>query len=294
MHILNTMLNSGASTDLWKQADVLPIAKVPSPSALKNFRPISLLLKTAEIIIDNMRADLEVAIRNDQYGYQPGLSTTDAVLHLLDDFTADLDSKQCNSILTVCLDFSKAFDCLQPDLLVSKMISLKFNPQIIKLVHSFLTNRKLRVTMDGWCSAFSNVTVGVPQGTKLGPILWLIYINDLEFQSCRGIKYADDTTIYQPIKSGDISDLQASLTATEDWSRQNNMVLNATKTSVLNVCLRPGPSTDLLNLTLNNSTLSTTTSINFLGVILDLHLTFADHVQANLKKCNSRHYFMNG
>jgi hypothetical protein len=297
MHILNTMINTGIFPDLWKKADVLPIAKVPSPSVLKDFRPISLLFhlgKVAEeIIIDNMRADLKVSIKNDQYGYQPGLSTTDAVLHLLDDFTADLDAKQCDFIQTVCLDFSKAFDCLQPALLVDKMISLKFNTQIIKLIYSFLVNRMLRVTMNGSCSEFSNVTVGVPQGTKLGPILWLIYINDLEFGSCRGIKYADDTTIYHPVKNCDTSDLQASLSGIEEWSRQNSMILNAAKTSVLNVCLRPGPNSDLASLTLNNSSLSTTNSVRFLGVILDQHLTFADHVQAILKKCNSRLYFMN-
>lgn len=287
-YIFNTMLSTRKYPNFWKCADILPIPKVPSPSVLKIFRPISLFFhlgKLAEqIIISKMNAILTTSISNDQYGSKPGISTTDAILHLLGDFTADLDSKICDFVQAVCLDFSKAFDCLQPDVLVEKMKALQFNHDIIFLIRNFLTNRKLKVTLNGFCSNFNDVLMGVPQGTKLGPILWLIYINDLSFSKCNGIKYADDTTIYQPISALNFSSLKESLHSVEQWAIANGMLLNAEKTAVMNVCLKSGPSTNFCSLVLNDICLNTTPSIKFLGVTVDQHLTFTDHVNSIIKK----------
>ena len=191
-HIFNTMLRTKRYPKLWKNADILPIPKVKSPSALKDFRPISLLFhigKLAEqVIIDKMRGTLDSVIHDNQFGYRSGVSTTDALVCLLDDFTKFLDSKNVDFIETVCLDFSKAFDRLQPDILIRKMVELHFNANIIALIKDFLSNRRHRVMMDGQVSDYVDVLVRTPQVTKLGPLLWLIYINDLSFTNSMSIK----------------------------------------------------------------------------------------------------------
>jgi hypothetical protein len=292
-HIFNTMLKTKKFPSLWKSADILPIPKVKSPTGLKDFRPISLLFhigKLAEqVVINKMKSKLDSVIYSSQFGYRPGVGTTDALLCLLDDFTKCLDSKDIDFIQTVCLDFSKAFDRLQPDILIDKMTKFNFHADIILLIKDFLSNRKHRVMMNGHVSDFVDVLVGTPQGTKLGPLLWLIYINDLSFSNM-SIKYADDTTVYKPINILVNEDLQSDLDCVEDWATGNGMILNASKTQVLNVSLKKDfLSTDL---TLSSSDLTTSDYAKFLGVHVDKHLNFSMHVDYLVKKCNSRLYFM--
>jgi hypothetical protein len=293
-HIFNTMLRTKRYPKLWKNADILPIPKVKSPSALKDFRPISLLFhigKLAEqVIIDKMRGTLDSVIHDNQFGYRSGVSTTDALVCLLDDFTKFLDSKNVDFIETVCLDFSKAFDRLQPDILIRKMVELHFNANIIALIKDFLSNRRHRVMMDGQVSDYVDVLVGTPQGTKLGPLLWLIYINDLSFTNCMSIKYADDTTVYKPISVASNENIQSELNVVQDWADSNGMLLNAAKTQVLHASLKKEfLSTDL---TISNSKLLTNDCVKFLGINVDKHLNFSSHVDCLVRKCNSRLFFM--
>lgn len=293
-HIFNTMLSLRKFPNFWKQADVFPVPKTTSPEFLKDFRPISLLFHVGklaeEIIISKMQNIIATKITNNQYGYKRGVSTTDALLHLLDDFTLLLDKKSGKYIQTVCLDFSKAFDRLQPEILLNKMLNLGFSHNIISLIKDFLTNRKQRVALHGNFSNYNSVQVGAPQGTKLGPLLWLIYINDLSFNSCHCLKYADDTTIFKPMNTQHDT-MQSSLDEVSIWSTQNNMLLNASKTAVVNVSLR---STNISGNTpmINDEPLTFSSSFKFLGVTVDEHLTFNDHISKTVSKCRSRIHFM--
>lgn len=194
------MLTDCEYPDLWKRAQITPAPKVRQPNMLKDFRPISLLFhlgKVAEqVIVNKLRNPLADVIASNQYAYRPKLGTTDAILQLIDDCTADLDSIESKYVQLGCLDFSKAFDKLQPNIVLRKMRKSGINENIITIVDSFLSNRKQCVKVEDVFSMYDDVLVGAPQGTKLGPLLWLFYVNDLEVNDFNVVKYADDTTFY--------------------------------------------------------------------------------------------------
>ena len=111
------------------------------------------------------------------------------------------------------------------------------NENIITIVDSFLSNRKQCVKVEDVFSMYDDVLVGAPQGTKLGPILWLFYVNDLEVNDFNVVKYADDTTFYKPVVNPELDSVVPAITATQTWSEQNSMTINAEKTEILNVFL---------------------------------------------------------
>ena len=294
-NILNCMLSSCEYPDMWKRAQVKPAPKTQSPSSFKEYRPISLLFhlgKVAEqVIINKMRSRVDEIVNQQQYAYQPLVSTTDALLQLTDDWTSILDQQtSVKFIQNACLDFSKAFDRLDHSTLISKMLNYDFNRNVIMLVKSFLTDRvqcvKHNSSFSDYCPAF----VGTPQGTKLGPILWLIYSNDFNIDNFSKVQYADDTTIYKPVKtfSDNVSD---GIKQAVEWSKCNNMLLNNDKTVILNVAFseKDGMSNPI---NFDNTDIVPSDSAKFLGVTVDKTLTFSQHVSSVLSKCNSRIFLM--
>lgn len=294
--IINTMLITTEFPDMWKRAQINPIPKVSSPAQLKDYRPISLLFHlgklSEEVIINKMRSHLECIIEPSQFAYQPKLGTVDAIIQLLEDFTEQLDKPEIKYIQSAALDFSKAFDCLQPAILVNKMWQYNFNSNITALVRAFLKNRSQCVKYGENHSKYVSNEVGAPQGTKLGPILWLIYSNDLAADGFKHIKYADDTTFYTPSNNHtDQLSIASAITTTTSWSADNNMMLNTNKTVLMNTSL----SCQLAyNDSVNIDGVMIAPSINtmFLGILIDNKLSFNDHVATIVNKCNSRLFLM--
>ena len=141
-------------------------------------------------------------------------------------------------IQSAFLDFSEAFDRLQPALVIEKMISYGFNTKIVSLVSSFLNGRKQCVKFSNCFSDYVSTHVGSLQGTKLGLLLWLIYVNDLQAEDYRCIKYADDTTFYRRSNDHFSTNLIGdAVSATNSWSFKNSMIMNSSKTVILNISL---------------------------------------------------------
>jgi hypothetical protein len=294
--ILNEMLTSLEYPNMWKRAQVNPIPKTPSPSKFKDCRPISLLFhlgKVAEdVIINKMRGKLEEIIEPHQYAYQHKLGTVDALIQLLEDFSHHLDKANTKFIQSAALDFSKAFDRLQPSLLISKMQMYGFAPGVTTLVADFLRNRVQSVKYGGNQSEYITIKVGAPQGTKLGPILWLIYSNDLMVDGFQHMKYADDTTLYKAVTdSNNHSVIAQAIYTTQTWSEGNNMMLNAEKTVVMNTTLSNKGKYDQ-PIELGDTVLHPSTNATFLGIVIDHRLSFNDHVQGIMNKCNSRLFLL--
>ena len=143
-----------------------------------------------------------------------------------------------STCLRICtLDFSKAFDRIDFNILLQKLINIGIHPVLINWIANFLTNRRQRTRIGSNYSCWRPINGGVPQGTKLGPLLFLIMVNDLKV-SVDSVKLVDDTTLWETITSAQSSTsvLQAQISECSSWVTKNNMKLNPTKTKEIRVC----------------------------------------------------------
>ena len=187
--------------------------------------------------------------------------------------------------------------CSTHPILIYKMNHLGFNANVIALVESFLESRQQCVK---YCNNFSDykpIQVGAPQGTKLGPILWLIYVDDLKSfdYDTKCIKFADDTTCYKPIIDPSTENISDAILLANTWSEQNN-ILNSSKTVILNVAFTNKPAMHLgISYGDDNLFISPSEHTKSLGVFIDntlITITFSNHVDYIVSKCSQRLYLM--
>ena len=202
---------------------------------------------------------------------------------------------QPGKFLRVCfLDFSKAFDHIDHTILVKKLIHFGIRGFIITWICSFLSDRRQAVKVKDAISQWLPVHAGVPQGTKLGPILFLLMINDLATKSpllSSHWKYVDDVTISEVVPSGQSSSLQRDLDCISQWASCNNMNLNPKKCKELVICpLRSQP--DLSVLLVDGTPLERVSSYKVLGVTICDDLKWRKNVQAMVTKASRRLYIM--
>ena len=181
--IFNKSLSTGVVPRIWKEANVIPIPKCNQPESESDTRPISLTPGLSKVLEDFvvrwLLDDLNGKIDTRQFGCLKGLSTTFCLLDMLHTWLSHLDSQDKH--IRICfLDFSKAFDRIGYSILINKLIDLGVRRSLIPWILSFSTNRRQRVLIDKSTSDWLPVTAGVPQGTKLGPILFLVMVNNLK------------------------------------------------------------------------------------------------------------------
>ena len=161
---------------------------------------------------------------------------------------------------------------------------------LIALIDNFLTNRKCCVKLKEK-SKYRAITMGAPQGTKLGPWLWLVYVNDIS-ASCSIMKYADDVTLYAPFmkKTSNAENFQVSLDEVSQWAQDNNMLINAKKTQLIQFTLSEPKYVD--HFRMNGQPITSVESAKLLGVTIDRRLTFGEHIDKVCSNMDSRLYGM--
>jgi len=285
-YIINLSLSTGQFPDSLKVARVTPIHKAADKSDMSNYRPISVLPTLSKIFeriaYNQLYSYLEYhnILTRCQYGFRIKKSTTLALLNQLQYLYSKLDSDEY--VLSLFLDFRKAFDCVRHDILIEKLEKYGIRGIALDWFTSYLSDRKQYIIIDGHKSPQQNITHGVPQGSILGPLLFLIFINDLPIVTpyFKYILFADDSTLSTSFKKRDAKDvaitINQELSKIHEWLLTNKISVNTDKTKYIIFSYRNSPTT--APIFLGNSQISETSDIKFLGVTLDKQLTFKNHV----------------
>ena len=286
--LFNKSLQSGTMPDEWKLANVTPIFKKGSKSLPSNYRPISLtsvVCKILETLIrDKIVNHLEEnkLIKNTQHGFRNKRSCLTNLLDFFHDVLNQYDESKAVDI--IYLDFQKAFDKVPHKRLLLKLKSHGIQGSILNWVENWLNNRKQRVVINGKASEWTNVTSGVPQGSVLGPVLFLVYINDID-EGVTGIisKFADDTKIANTVASNNqVKEMQNNLDKLSEWGQTWQMSFNADKCKVMHIGYR----NEKANYVLNGTQLKTVDREVDLGVTISNNLKPGLQCSEVVKKAN--------
>ena len=288
-YLINNVISSSTFPDNLKIARVTPLFKKGSKSDPNNYRPISILSVLSKLIEKILTSQVRAYMENlnlfteNQHGFREKRNTTGALNCLLEKLYHNLDTGKVTHGLF--LDFSKAFDTVNHDILLGKLKFYNFSENSVNLLKSYLSNRMQCVKINNVRSTLKDVSIGVPQGSILGPLLFLIFINDLVKCSpaldC--IIFADDTSIF----STDPFKLKSDLKEIEKWCLSNKLILNCKKTIL--VSFKNPTKISLLPkkfLSIENYPVSVSNQSQFLGVTLDENISFAEHIKIVCRKLN--------
>ena len=291
--IFRRSLNEGKLPVRWKEANITAIHKAGSRHKPENYRPISvtpICCRIMERLIRNIIVEhLEDnnLITKHQHGFRAGRSCTTQLIECIEDWSIAVDEGKFVDV--IYLDFRAAFDKVPHQRLLKKVWSYGIRGKIYEWIANFLYSRKQRVLVNGHSSRWESVVSGVPQGSVLGPVLFLIFINDIpEAMNSITKLFADDTKIYRTISSHeDKLRLQEDVQRATDWSNRWQMPFNIKKCKMMQIGLQTqGSDYQISN---SEGALSTITSVDSekdLGVSFDGRLTFNSHVGLKVKKAN--------
>ena len=274
-------LKAGEISSLFKSLDAF---------IKKNYRPITVLSSVSKIyerVLENQIKSHALSFLSPLLcGFREGYGTQHALLRLIETCKKTLDKGGFAGALL--MDLSKAFDCLNHELLIAKLSAYGFSPNALQLVHSYLSERKQRVKVNGSFSTWRETMIGVPQGSVLGPLLFNIYLNDLftfvrDAQICN---YADDTTIYACDSNieGVIATLESDALKIAEWFPNNCMKLNEDKCHLMVF----GDKSNDVSVNIGRITIKESTEEKLLGVILDKKLCFKQQIKSMCKKAGQK------
>ena len=281
----------------WKMARVTPVFKKGEKSDLNNYRPISVIPVVSKvfekIVYDQLYQYLNdnQLLSSCQSGFRSLHSTLTALLEATNSWSVSIDNGFLNGV--VFIDLKKAFDTIDHEIILRKLSYFGADQATAKWFQSYLSNRTQRCNVNGNLSTASTVTCGVPQGSILGPLLFLMYINDLP--NCLRVAaprmFADDTSITLSAKT--VADLKLAVTSELNnltcWLRANKLSLNVAKTELMIIGSRQRLNTQCeeINISIDDRTIKRVDHIKSLGLTIDAQLSWSKHVDEISKKVSS-------
>ena len=292
--LFNFCLSLGHFPAEWKIAQVLPMFKKDDRLLPNNYRPISLLPCISKIfeklLFDHIFAFLKRygLLNKRQSGFTPGDSTINQLIAICNKLHSHIDNG--DEVIGIFLDLSKAFDKVWHDGLLFKIRNIGISGSIYKILTSYLADRKQFVGINGSKSDIKSLKAGVPQGSVLGPLLFLIYINDISNDLSNGVfLFADDSSLFCPIINGSaaaaVHKINSDLDKINHWARQWLVTINAKKTFAMLFSRKTNP-TQIPPLILNGTILEFVDKHKHLGIMLSTNLTWTDHIDTLINKCN--------
>ena len=292
MLVINSSLEAGLFPDKLKVAKIIPIYKAGEVDTFTNYRPISILSSFSKIyerVMYNRLVEftnkLEIYYCH-QFGFRTNHSTNLALTHLINKIATAIDQKEITA--SVFLDLSKAFDTLNHDILFSKLERYGIRGVALNWVKSYFNNRTQFVQYNKFSSARIAIQCGVPQGSILGPLFFILYINDLPNAShlVKPLLFADDTSICyassDPIVLATV--LNEALLNISTWMKANKLSVNIDKTNYIIFQPTQKKSTYEILLLLDDRLITQKKQIKFLGVLLDENLSWKPHINYVCKK----------
>ena len=273
----------------WKTAIITPLFKKGKKEEPSNYRPVSLTAIASKIlesffretILDHMRRNN--LLSNKQFGFLNGRSTVLQLLTVMDQWMK-LTDDNANKVDAVYLDFQKAFDTVPHQRLITKMRGYGIHQKTISWIEDFLSDREQKVRVNGSISSSAPVTSGIPQGSVLGPVLFVLYINDLpDVVTNEVYMFADDTKIFSLVNNdADAESLQDDIRELERWSNDWLLKFNASKCKVLHL----GKTKSTYQYQMDSTILEESGCEKDLGVHVDNELSFSQHIDIVVKKAN--------
>ena len=300
-HIFNLSLKTGVFPQIWKTASVQPIFKNKGQRTdPKNYRPIALLPSISKVFEHFVQKQLldycltNAIIPDEQFGFLPKRSTVWQLLTVLEDIHRALDDGV--NVHACFLDISKAFDRVDHGLLLDKLARIGVKQTELAWFNSYLRNRNITTRVDGICSSESKISSGVPQGSVLGPLLFIVYMSDLpDVVSGSSALFADDTLVYDQCHGGPVTTccrLQRDLSDVQQWAEEWATTFNPSKSAVMVFRGRHREKRPAEHVHLGKAEVQLGEVTRHLGVTVTKSLTWSAHIDNILNRVNYKTFVL--
>ena len=305
-NIIKTAIDTKTFPNKWKKATVVPIPKVTKPIGPEDLRPISLLPLPGKIFEHLLHSQINNHLETYnlltefQNGFRSKHSTTQTVFNYTSELTNSYNNRQ--DAIAIYIDFKKAFDTVNHSILINKLPCFKFGDDISRLLKSYLTERTQTTFVNGQTSGETKITYGVPQGSVLGPKLFLMFINDLvsSIQHCKYYMYADDIVMFKNLSREnpelDLALFKQDIKSIERWCLVNELTINIKKTKLQYFPCNRGTNCTVFEnnniCKIYNQELSYVNSFKYLGVDIDKNLSMKNYFDTVYKLVNHKLYLL--